>query len=285
MIMGKRNIRILVVLSLFLTMGWASLAYAGQYVIGDDDMLSISVWKEPELSVNVPVRPDGMISVPLLGDVKAAGKTPQQLKTLLESMYARYTEAPVVSVIVTKVNSFVVYVFGGGISQQPAGSAASSPQTGVFVFKRNTTLLQLLSRLGSLGNADLKKSAVIRNGKKLNADFYRLFIKGDVTQDVMLEPGDFIYIPSNFGTAIRVVGAVKKPGIFPYEEHMTVLDAVLTAGGFTDYASQNDVFVERKEGGKIISIRVLLKEVMNGDVKENVSLDPGDMVIVKSGIF
>ncbi len=279
-----KKIRVLVLLSLFL-MGWANLVHGQQYVIGDEDNLSISVWKEPELGVSVPVRPDGMISVPLIGDVKAAGETPQQLKTLLESRYARYIKEPVVSVIVTQVNSFVVYVFGGGLSQPALGGVAAGPQSGVFALKRNTTLLQLLSRLGGLGNADLKKSAVIRNGKKLNADFYRLFIKGDVSQDLALEPGDFIYIPSGAGNAIRVAGAVKMPGIFPYTEHMTALDAVLAAGGFTDYASRNSVLVERKEDGKTKSIKVRLKDVMNGDMKENISLDPGDIVIIKSGIF
>ncbi len=285
MTMKIKNLRVLVFLSLFFVTVWTTLAHAERYVIGDEDMLSISVWKEPELSVSVPVRPDGMISVPLVGDVKAAGETPEQLKTMLEGMYARYIKEPVVSVIVTQVNSFVVYVFGDGMTQQPIGGVMAGSQSGVFVLKRNTTLLQLLSRLGSLGNADLKKSAVIRNGKRLDADFYRLFIKGDVSQDIALEPGDFIYIPSNVENDVRVVGAVKTPGILPYAEHMTALDAVLAAGGFTDYASRNDVLIERKEGGKTKSIRVWLKDVMDGDMKKNVPLDPGDMVIVKSGIF
>ncbi len=279
-----KNFRIFVFFSLFV-MVCTSLAYAQRYVIGDEDMLSISVWKEPELSVMAPVRPDGMISVPLIGDVRAAGETPQQLKTLLEGKYAKYIKEPVVSVIVTQVNSFVVYVFGDGISQPSMAGVAAAPQSGVFVLKRDTTLLQLLSRLGSLENADLKKSAVIRNGKRLNIDFYKLFIKGDVSQDVALEPGDFIYIPSNAADAIRVAGAVNKPGIFPYTEHMTALDAVLEAGGFTQYASQNGVLIERKEGGKTVSIKARLKDVMNGDMKKNISLDPGDIVVVKSGIF
>ncbi len=277
------------VFSLSLAMALAVLggaaAHAQPYTIGDGDVLSISVWGNQNLNVVVPVRPDGMISVPLVGDVKAAGATPGQLKSSLEKQYAAYVKDPVVSVIVTEINSFVVYVFGGGTSQPAApGGPAGSP-SGAFTLRRNTTLLQLLSKMGSLANADLEKARVIRDGRKLKTDFYKLFVKGDVSQDIELKPGDFIYIPDNFASRIRVVGAVKSPCILPFEENMTALDAVLSAGGFTDYASQNNVVVERKDGKAEKSIKVPLKDVMNGDAGKNVRLQPGDMVIVKTGIF
>ncbi|MDA8091248.1 MAG: polysaccharide biosynthesis/export family protein [Nitrospiraceae bacterium] len=270
----------------FLLMAVAMPAHAGPYVIGDEDVLSISVWGNPDLSVRVPVRPDGMISVPLVGDVKAAGITPQQLKTLLEGKYANYVKNPVVSVIMTDVNSFSIYVFGDGLWQSAVSSSGDSgSQSGVFTLKKNTTLLQLLCRLGNLGNADLKNGAIIRGGKRLSTDFYGLYIKGDVSQDIALMPGDFIYIPSGLASRIRVVGAVKTPGILSYTENMTVLDAVLSSGGFTDFASQNNVVIERKNGGKTESIKVKLKDIMDGDIKKNVFLKPGDMIIVKSRIF
>src|SRR5512135_3583284 len=102
-------------------------ASAEGYVIGEEDMLQISVWGNPELSVHLPVRPDGMISMPLVGDIKAAGMTPLELKKNLEKELVKFVKAPIVSVMVTAVNSFKVYIFGDGASKvMSAGGAAAN---------------------------------------------------------------------------------------------------------------------------------------------------------------
>ncbi|MEW6067024.1 MAG: polysaccharide biosynthesis/export family protein [Nitrospirota bacterium] len=243
------------------------------YTIGDEDVLQISVWGSPELTVEVPVRPDGMISAPLVGDVKVAGLTPQELKIKLEKELTKYIKAPSVSVIVTAINSFKIFVIGEGVST-----------SGTITLRRNTTLLQLLSQLGSLQNADLNNSSVIRGGQKLAVDLYKLVIKGDITQDVHLRPNDTIFIPDNFTKRIMVVGAVRTPSSIPYREGMTTLDAILSAGGFTEFADQNDVVIVRKEGNEVRNIEVRLKDVMKkGDINKDLSLKPGDRIIVKTG--
>ncbi|HXY61781.1 MAG TPA: polysaccharide biosynthesis/export family protein, partial [Nitrospirota bacterium] len=113
------------VLLLVITMITRASAEVG-YVIGEEDVVQISVWGNAELSVTVPVRPDGMLSMPLVGDIKASGLTPLELKKNLEKELVRFVKAPVVSVIVTQINSFKVYVFGDGASKIlfPTGSAA-----------------------------------------------------------------------------------------------------------------------------------------------------------------
>jgi len=254
------------------------------YVIGDEDVLKISVWGNQELSVQVPVRPDGKISLPLLGDVQASGLTPHELKIKLEQGLVKFVKAPVVSIMVTEINSFKVYVFGEGITRASAapGGAASS---GVITLKKNTSLIQLLAQVGSLKNADLKNAYILRNGQKLPVDFVRLITRGDISQDVQLASSDVIYIPDNFDQRVRVTGAVRTPVTIPYSEGMTALDAVLSAGGFTEYASQNSVVVVRKEGEEITNIEVKLRDVMYGEAKKNVSLHPGDIVMVHSSIF
>jgi polysaccharide export outer membrane protein len=252
------------------------------YVIGDEDILQISVWGSPELTVQVPVRPDGMISFPPVGDVKTTGLTPLELKAILEKELEKYVKAPVVSVIVTSVNSFKVFVLGEGIRAATAGATTS----GAITFRRNTTLLQLLAQLGSLQNADLNNSFVLRNGKKINVDFYKLVVKGDVSQDIQLSPNDLIFIPDNYEKRIMVVGAVKNPSVIQYREGMTAFDAILSAGGFTEFANQNDVVIVRKEGKEIKSIEARLKDVVKkGDINADLPLKPGDRVIVKTGIF
>ena len=102
---------------------------------------------------------------------------------------------------------------------------------------------------------------------------------------MQLESNDVIYIPDNFDQRIRVTGAVRTPATLPYSEGITALDAVLSAGGFTEFASQNSVMVVRKDGDAIKNIEVKLKDVMYGEVNKNVVLQPGDIVMVHSTIF
>jgi polysaccharide export outer membrane protein len=277
---------LVVILSLMFVVSWA--AHAEGYIIGAEDMLQISVWGNSDLNVHVPVRPDGMISMPLIGDVKAEGKTPRELKAALEKELKRYVKAPVVSVTVTAINSFKVYVFGdgvrttGGVGDAAGGSSASAGQ---ITLRRNTTLLQLLAQLGSLSNVDFPNAYLLRDGKKVTVNFEQLISKGDYSQDVKLEPNDTIYLPGGFSSRVRVTGAVRTPGAIPYSEGMTALDAVLSAGGFTEFASQNNVQIARKEGGSIKKYRVRLKDVMDGELNKNLPLKPGDVLIVDTSWF
>ena len=278
--------------TLLLTIAMISLSSAEGYVIGEEDMIQISVWGNAELSVQVPVRPDGMISMPLVGDIKAAGMTPLELKRNLERELARFVKAPVVSVIVTAINSVKIYVFGDGAARvlsarsAPGGAGnGAAPSSGQMTLRRHTTLLQLLAQVGSLSDIDLTNAYLLRSGTKLPKDFDRLMRNGDYSQDLELEANDVIYLPGGYSTRIRVTGAVRTPGCIPYAEGMTALDAVLSAGGFTEFASQNDVLIVRKEGNESTRINVKLKDVMNGKNTKNVLLKPGDIVMVSSGFF
>jgi|SRR5208282_4611225 len=282
----------IMVAAILLTLVFAAISN-GAIPIGEEDVLQIQVWDHPELTANVPVRPGGMISVPFVGEVKAAGLMPQELKALLEKEYAAYIKVPSVSVVVTAVNSFKVYVMGAGITGgTPAltsgGPAAvgSEGQAGAVTLRRDTSLLQLFAQLRLQKDADLRHAYAVRGGKKLEVDFYKLVVRGDTSQDLQLQPDDLIYVPDTLQSRIRVVGAVKLPGIFPFTDGMTTLDAVLSAGGFNDFASQNNVEVVRREGDKVENIRVRLKDVINdGDVSKNLMLKPGDIVKVNTGIF
>ncbi len=251
------------------------------YVIGDEDVLQISVWGSPELTIQVPVRPDGMITVPPVGDVKAAGLTPQELKAVLEKELIKYVKSPAVSVVVTAVNSFKVFVTGEGIRGALSGGAAGASASGAISLKRSTTILQLLTQLGSLQNADLHNSYVLRNGQKLNIDLYKLIAKGDVSQDVQLRSNDVIFIPDNFEKRIMVLGEVRTPSVIPFREGMTTLDAILSAGGFTQFANPNNVVVVRKEGNEVTNIEVRLKDIIKkGKVSSDLPLKPGDRIVV-----
>lgn len=167
------------------------------YRIGADDRLQISVWRNPDLSVTVPVRPDGMISVPLIGDVRVGGKTSEQVAKEIRDKLTTYIRDPNVTVILTDLRSH-----------------------------------EFLSR-------------------------------------------------------IRVTGAVRTPRTMSFRQGMTVLDAVLEAGGVNDFASPNRAKLYRKTAdGKIEVIDINLGDILNkGKLKTNERLIPGDVITVPERIF
>lgn len=267
------------------------IVFAGDYIIGEGDGLDISVWGVKELNVSVRVRPDGKITIPGLGDVKATGVTPIELQATLGAKFKELVKNPIVTVSVREITNSKVYVFGGGVN------------SGVYDLNRRTTLLQLLCVIGnstvsggaanrntSAGGgakvADYKKAYVLRNGKKLKQDFYKLFVDGDVSEDIIIETNDAIFIPQLIEKNVYVLGAVNTPKVIEYRDGMTIMEAVLESGGFTKFAKQNDTEILRKDGKKEISISIKAKDLINdGDLEQNVKLKPGDYVVVKEGMF
>ena len=164
-----------------------SPAVPADYVIGADDTLRISVWKEPDMNATLPVRPDGKISLPLLDDVQAAGLTPLQLKDSIKEKLKKYIADPRVTVVVTAMNSQRIYVLG------------EVTHTGAMPLLPNMTVLQALSSAGFTQFANLKAIYLLRtqNGKQTKMPFnYKEAIKGRGTQqNITLKPGDTIVVP------------------------------------------------------------------------------------------
>lgn len=157
------------------------------YVIGPEDTLHISVWKEPDLTVTLPVRPDGKISMPLLDDVPAAGKTPIELKDLITEKLKKYVEDPRVTVVVTAMNSQRVFVTGEVL------------HTGAVALLPHMTVLQALSSAGFTQFADVKHIYILRteNGQPIKHAFnYKEVVKGRrPDENIFLKPGDTIVVP------------------------------------------------------------------------------------------
>ena len=159
----------------------------GNYVIGPRDVLNISVWKEPDLSRSVPVRPDGEISLPLLNDIQASGLTPMQLAAEITKRLRKYVSDPQVSVIVEQVNSQVVYVVG------EVGHPGPMPML------PNMTVLQVISIAGGLSQwANQKRIYVLRieNGQSKQYPYnYKQALRGITGKNISLRPGDTIVVP------------------------------------------------------------------------------------------
>ncbi len=157
------------------------------YIIGAEDSLQITVWKEPTLSGTVPVRPDGRISIVLLGDMQASGITPMQLAADITQRLKKYVQDPIVSVVVLGVNSQRIFMIG---QVGHVGALAMTP---------GMTPLQAIAAAGGLSPfAHSKKIYILRGTgatqKKIPFD-YKKALKGDDKQDVSLEPGDTIVVP------------------------------------------------------------------------------------------
>jgi polysaccharide export outer membrane protein len=161
---------------------------SNSYIIGVGDLLKVSVWKNPDLEAEVPVRPDGRISVALIGEVHVAGLTPLEVQSLLTDRYGRFVTAPSVSVLVTQINSRKVFILGQVL------------ESGAFDILQPTNVMQALAMAGGMTEfAKSNKVVVLRdvNGVKkrwqVNID---AVASGKRPEDnIVLEPGDTIIVP------------------------------------------------------------------------------------------
>lgn len=165
-----------------------------EYLIGAGDVLDIFVWRNPELSVTVPVRPDGNISVPLVEDMVAAGKSPTSLARDIEQQFKHYIRDPVVTVIVTQ--------FVGSYERQiRVLGAASQPQS--LPYRTGMTVLDVMIAVGGLGEfAAGNKAKIIRkiNGQltELRVNLEDLILDGDIESNIEMSPGDILLIPESW---------------------------------------------------------------------------------------
>jgi len=158
------------------------------YKIGEQDVLNITIWKEPQLSGSVVVRPDGKISLPLVDEVSAAGLTPLELQNVLVEKYRPYLTVPQVSVSAKEINSRKVYVIG------------QVAREGSFRINSNSTVLEILAEAGGLKDyANRKKIYVMRSvqGKQVRYPFnYEAVIRGEhYEENIVLQPGDKVVVP------------------------------------------------------------------------------------------
>lgn len=173
-----------------------ALSSASSFYIGVDDVLQVNVWRNPELSVTVPVRPDGKISVPLVGDVQAGGKVPMDVAEDVRKHLTKYIREPQVTVILTQLHSH------------------------------------------------------------------------------------------EFVSRVRVTGAVQSPTSMPYRQGMTVLDAILEAGGLNEFAAANSGKLYRRSEEITQQYSVYLRDILNsGELETNYELMPGDIISVPERLF
>jgi polysaccharide biosynthesis/export protein len=171
--------------------GKSPLIVTQDYIIGPEDVLEITVWKNQDLSKVVAVRPDGRISLPLIGETTAVGKTPAQLTEEISAKLKEYKENPQVSLVVKEVNSYTIFVLG------------EVTKPGRYPLKSKTTLLQGITIAGGFTQMAARNKLVVfrfsMNGsgeEKIKASYDDIVLRDGSLQNIELKPGDTLVVPS-----------------------------------------------------------------------------------------
>lgn len=246
--------------------------------LGRGDVIDVAVYDEPDLTIEgIPIRPDGKISFPLVGDLQAEGLTVTELNQQLAEGLEKFILSPKVSVIVQEFNSQRYTIFGEVV------------EPGIYPLTTDISITSALASAGGLnkGNfrattvelADLSHAFIAREGKVLPVDFTRLIRQGDMRYDISLRSGDYIYIPSGLSKEVYIMGEVNNAMLFAYREDMPMSRTLAQAEGFTPDADLKRIHIVR---GSLHNPTVLLinfEEVLKGNARE-VALEPGDIIYV-----
>ncbi|MCW5830604.1 MAG: polysaccharide biosynthesis/export family protein [Deltaproteobacteria bacterium] len=291
--------RKIIILALAMVFGSAGLfadrahaADAGEsYRIGPQDRLQITVWREADLTGEFEVSSQGVLQFPLLGQIKAAGRTTQSLDDEITRKLAEsYLVDPIVTVSVASYRSQKVYVFG------------SVKRPGLFFLDEDPSILKVLLEAGGPEAGGTLTGDVVRLGDSpereggtpveiRRVDLSALFTRGDLSQNLRLRSGDIVFVRTardgGRGTAnvVYITGAIQRPGAYEWNEDTTVLNVVLQAGGTTEYASANRSRVIRGQGPEREIFMVRVADILKGDKDKNLKLLPGDLITVPESFF
>lgn len=248
--------------------------------LGPGDILSFHIFGSPELTrEEVPIGPDGRISYLEAENVMASGLTVDELREKLNTELGKFRRAPQAFVTPIAYRSKKYYVLGNVV------------QKGVFPLDRPITVIEAVARArgfetGAVGgvavaDTDFSRSFVGRDGRRLSIDLEKLFLQGDLSQNVPLEPNDYLYFPSGGGGQVYVLGEVRTPGSATCDGTTSVLSVIAARGGFTERAWVQRVLVVRGSLDHPQTFKVNVGGALAGDAV-NLALQPGDLVYVSN---
>jgi polysaccharide export outer membrane protein len=245
----------------------------GDYRIGVDDVLSISIWESKDLDEVVTVRPDGKISLQLVGDVRAEGRSVAELRSELQERYQTMIEDARVAVNVREIHSRAVYFVG------------EVAKAGPLVLTRRMSVLQAVAMAGGFTkDADLETAYVLRSDRVIPVNFRELMRQPDPAHNIEMEPGDAVVVPP--GESVYIQGEVKSPGLLKFTRDLTVLQAIAEAGGMTDLARGNRIYLLRGRGANKVRIEADVNAILsNPEAVRDIPLEPDDIVTVPQRLF
>lgn len=245
--------------------------------LGPGDVLSFGLYGEPTLSrAEVTIGPDGRISFLEAQDVMASGLTVDGLKQKLDDALGKFRRSPRSIIIPIAYKSKKYYVLGKVV------------QRGVYTLDRPTTVLEALAKAKGIESgqvdydivdvADLKHAFLMRQSKNIPIDFEKLFGSGDLSQNVQIEPGDYLYFPSADVQQVFVLGEVSLPGAVTYRPNLSMLAAISSRGGFNEKAFKSHVLVVR---GSLAHPQTFVTGLgTKADNMNDFKLEPNDIIYV-----
>jgi len=244
---------------------------AEEYIIGEGDLLKISVYDNLDLSTDSRVSGDGKITMPLIGEVIVTGMTAAGAQEIIAARLADgYIKKPQVSVFISEYKSKKVTTLG------------EFTKPGLVELRGNSTLMEVISNAGGITvNASetliIKRTILKADGTSedtmINVDLVRLLEKGDISTNIMVKDGDSIYIPR--AAFIYVTGEVKTPGAYKVTNGLTVLRSITLAGGFTQRAAKNSPTIVRKSSEGEFSVAAHMEDLVKSD----------DIIVVPESFF
>jgi len=246
--------------------------------LGPGDTLNFSLFERPETAKrDVPIGPDGRVTFLQAEDIMATGLTIDELRAAFDKELGKFYNSPRTIITPGVYNSKKYYLLG------------SVTRKGVFPLNRPTTMIEAIAQAGGLETglfdqntvelADLSHSFMIRGGQRFPVDFEQLFQRGDLSQNIPLEPDDYVFFASAAANQIFVVGAVLGQGVVPFTPNASLISAITARGGFMDKAYQSRVLVVRGSLNKPECIIVDAKAILAGE-KQDFRLEPKDIVYV-----
>lgn len=246
-------------------------AYKGDYIIGPDDLIEITVYQVDELKRNLRVSSSGYIKLPLAGTIKASGLTVPELEAELAKRYDRYLQEPIVSVFIKEFRSQRITVLG----------AVNKPQ--VHTVRNQNFLLDMLTLSGGLTDESGEICYVRRDSETVVINLDELLIKGNTRLNIPVFAGDIIHFP--VGGIIFVNGAVKSPGSFPVKGGVTLTEAISMAKGLNTVALKKELKVYRDTGKEKRDIIPVDYEAILAQKAPDIELEDKDIVIVPESAF
>lgn len=248
-----------------------------EYRIGRNDVLDIQLLGHPEIGsrqsvqgapLGITVRKDGNVWLPVVGPVKAEGRTITEFEVAMREASARYFVDPQVLVEIMKHESQKFFVVG------------EVRQPGAFPVDGDTTLLEALSLAGGVPESgNLVDATIVRGGKPLPIDLYGLARSGDLSRNVYMRAGDVVFVPDNADQKVFVLGEVKNPGVVRIQRsRITLAEAIATAGGPTPARARRELAVIRGGFATPVVYRIDLDRALVVD--DQILLRPGDRVVI-----
>jgi len=244
------------------------------YRLGPEDRLRITIWNRPDLSKETRIRPDGVLFMPLVGNIQAAGMSVAELQAYIVEHLGQVIRTPQVDIEILEYASKMFYLLGQVM------------KPGMYPVTATTTVLEAMAIGGGpTEKANLEGACLLRQSQVVPIDFFSLLQQGDMSQNLFLADGDVIYVPSIEDAKVYVLGEVNRPAAVPMRAgRMTLSEAIAAAGGFNEITAYKRAIKVIRGGLANPQVYTInYEDILHGRRADMAFLRNGDIVFVPAG--